>query len=120
MPLDNGICPHSKYINILLVLQFDAPSCASGSASTAPTQLCLWCAGDALITAPWPHASGPVDAHAVQQFGALQSVVRSIRNARAEYSVELGRKIPATICVAADDTRFVIASLTGGSLCPYS
>ncbi|KAL3143467.1 hypothetical protein ABBQ38_002278 [Trebouxia sp. C0009 RCD-2024] len=61
--------------------------------------------GDALISAPWPSSSGPVDTGALQQFEALQSVVRSIRNARAEYGVELGRKIPATICVAADNTR---------------
>ena len=46
-----------------------------------------------------------MDDGAVQQFEALQSVVKAIRNARAEYGVELGRKIPATICVAADSTR---------------
>lgn len=61
-----------------------------------------------MISAPWPSSSGPVDTGALQQFEALQSVVRSIRNARAEYGVELGRKIPATICVAADNTRCVL------------
>ena len=55
--------------------------------------------------APWPTNAGAVDGSAVQQFEALQAVVRSIRNARAEYGVELGRKIPATVCVAADSTR---------------
>ncbi len=62
-------------------------------------------AGEALIVAPWPSKDGAIDTAAVQQFEALQAVVRSIRNARAEYGVELGRKIPATICVAADSTR---------------
>lgn len=61
--------------------------------------------GEALIVAPWPSKDGAIDTAAVQQFEALQAVVRSIRNARAEYGVELGRKIPATICVAADSTR---------------
>ena len=68
-------------------------------------QGCLCATGEALITAPWPSQNGPVDSNAVQQFEALQSVVRAIRNARAEYGVELGRKIPATIRVAADSTR---------------
>ena len=66
---------------------------------------CVTVAGEALIVAAWPSKEGAVDAAAVQQFEALQAVVRSIRNARAEYGVELGRKIPATICVAADSTR---------------
>lgn len=62
-------------------------------------------AGEALIVAPWPAAAGAVDNEAVQHFEALQAVVKSIRNARAEYGVELGRKIPATICIAADSIR---------------
>jgi valyl-tRNA synthetase len=66
---------------------------------------CVTVAGEALIVAPWPMKDGVVDTAAVQQFEALQAVVRSVRNARAEYGVELGRKIPATICVAADSTR---------------
>lgn len=66
---------------------------------------CVAVAGEALIVAPWPSKDGAVDTAGAQQFEALQAVVRSIRNARAEYGVELGRKIPATICVAADSTR---------------
>ena len=31
---------------------------------------------------------------------ALQEVVSSVRNARAEYGVELGRKIPAQLIIA--------------------
>jgi len=50
----------------------------------------------ALIVARWPAAS-PVDGEALDQFGHLQEVVRSIRNARAENKVEQARRIPATI-----------------------
>lgn len=35
----------------------------------------------------------------VIRFGSLQSLVRSIRNAKAEYKVEPGKKIPAIIKV---------------------
>jgi len=38
-----------------------------------------------------------VDEEAVANFDALQALVRSIRNVRAEYNVELGRKVPAII-----------------------
>ena len=62
-------------------------------------------AGKALILAPWPVKDGPVDKAAVEQFEALQAVVRAIRNARAEYGVELSRKIPATICASNSDVR---------------
>ena len=36
---------------------------------------------------------------------ALQEVVSAIRNARAEYVVELGRKIPAQTVIANDELR---------------
>lgn len=50
----------------------------------------------ALIIAAWP-TGGNVDADAIRRFDKLQSLVRSIRNARAEYQVEPARKIPVTI-----------------------
>jgi valyl-tRNA synthetase len=53
--------------------------------------------GSALITAPWPAADAAIDAAATAQFETLQAVIRAVRNARAEYGVELGRKIAATI-----------------------
>ena len=52
--------------------------------------------GPALIVARWPQA-GAVDQEALDQFGHLQELVRSIRNARSENKVEQGRRIPATI-----------------------
>jgi valyl-tRNA synthetase len=53
--------------------------------------------GEALIAAPWPAVGGDKDEEAVATFEALQAVVKSIRNARAEYGVDLGRKIAATV-----------------------
>ena len=50
----------------------------------------------ALIVARWPQP-GPVDPEALERFGHLQELVRSIRNARAENKVEQARRIPATI-----------------------
>ena len=62
-------------------------------------------AGSALMVAPWPATSAPVDPQALEQFGSLQATVRSIRNARAEYGVELARKVPATLQVASPQLR---------------
>jgi valyl-tRNA synthetase len=50
----------------------------------------------ALIVAGWPSA-GKRDPRAEAQFSLLMEVVRTIRNARSEYGIEPGRRIPATI-----------------------
>jgi len=52
--------------------------------------------GDALIVAPWP-AAGALNERAEQDVDDLMELIRAIRNARAEYSVEPGRRIAATI-----------------------
>ena len=52
------------------------------------------------MTSSWPAAGRPVDAAALDAFDALQCLVRAVRNARAEYSVDVARRIPATIVVA--------------------
>ncbi|HOQ97759.1 MAG TPA: valine--tRNA ligase [Anaerolineae bacterium] len=52
--------------------------------------------GEALMIAPWPTA-GATDAEAERQMGAIMDAVRAIRNARAEYDVEPGRKIAALV-----------------------
>jgi valyl-tRNA synthetase len=52
--------------------------------------------GEALMIAPWPEA-GATDAVAEREMGAIMDVVRAIRNARAEYDVEPGRRIAALI-----------------------
>jgi len=61
-------------------------------------------AGDALMVAPWPKPAGeaalPVAAGAVRRYRALQALVRAVRNARAEYNVDQGRKVEAAVQVA--------------------
>ena len=52
--------------------------------------------GEALIVAPWPEA-GPTDEAAEAQMALIMELVRAIRNARAEYKVEPGRRIEAII-----------------------
>lgn len=52
--------------------------------------------GQSLMTAAWP-SGGSIDQDSMQRFERLQTLVRSIRNARAEYQVEPGRKIPVTL-----------------------
>jgi len=56
--------------------------------------------GPALIAASWPSASAAVDPVALEHFGVLRTMVVAIRNARDEYGVVPGRRIPATVIVA--------------------
>ena len=56
--------------------------------------------GLALITSPWP-TEGWIDEDAVALVRSLMNVVHAIRNARAEYHVPAGKRIPAVI-VAGD------------------
>ena len=50
---------------------------------------------EALMTQRWPQAAEGGDAAAEDAFGRIQEIVRAIRNARAEYNVEPGRRIAA-------------------------
>ncbi len=52
--------------------------------------------GDALIVAAWP-VPGTPDAAVEEQFGRVTEIIRGIRNVRAEYKVDLGKRIRATI-----------------------
>ncbi|KAI3430578.1 hypothetical protein D9Q98_005171 [Chlorella vulgaris] len=61
--------------------------------------------GKALISAPWPSTEAAVDEAATAQFETLQAAVRAVRNARAEYGVEPGRKVAATFRVASSELR---------------
>lgn len=56
--------------------------------------------GPALIASSWPRHEAAIDSSAVRAFEMLQATVRAIRNARAEYGVDLGRRIPATVLIA--------------------
>jgi len=53
-------------------------------------------AGPALIVAPWPEETWRDEA-AEEQMTSLMDVVRAIRNIRAEYDVQAGRRIPAIL-----------------------
>eukprot|EP00741_Cyanophora_paradoxa_P000221 tig00000402_g214.t1 len=71
-----------------------------------------------LIVGAWPARGLPVDSTALEQFEALQNLVRSIRNARAEYNVEPGKRIAAEVqvqdaamCSALSAERSVLVSL---------
>ncbi|MDE3091244.1 MAG: valine--tRNA ligase, partial [Chloroflexota bacterium] len=53
---------------------------------------------EALIVAEWPRADKKYfDARAEKEFTALMDIVRVIRNARVEFNVEPGNRIPAII-----------------------
>ena len=60
-----------------------------------------------LITAAWPIA-GEVDQSALDAHSTLRGIVSAIRNARAEYGVELGRRVPSTIAVADEGLRAML------------
>lgn len=57
----------------------------------------------ALICSPWPSTGLIVDEEAVNMFSSFQAVVRSVRNARAEYNVEPGKKIAASIVSTSEE-----------------
>jgi len=63
--------------------------------------------GESIMMSDWPQmqseAALPVDAEAVSTFGSIQSLVRSVRNARAEYNVEPAKKIAAYIVSSSPD-----------------
>jgi len=56
--------------------------------------------GDSLMLAPWPQLTDTplaTDPAAVDRFSSLQALVRAVRGARAEYRVEPGKRIAATV-----------------------
>jgi valyl-tRNA synthetase len=55
----------------------------------------------ALITASWP-VGGVIDSDAIRRFERIQCLIRSVRNARAEYQIIPSRLVPLT--VSADTT----------------
>ena len=64
--------------------------------------------GPSLMISHWPQSGDeplPVDEAALAQFGSLQGLVRSIRNARAEYRVEPGAQVTATFAAGSDELR---------------
>ncbi|GMH32320.1 hypothetical protein BSKO_00154 [Bryopsis sp. KO-2023] len=64
--------------------------------------------GTALVASEWPDVGAAKSDSALTQFDALQMVVKSVRNLRAEYNVDLGRKVAATIIVQDEEIRTAI------------
>lgn len=57
---------------------------------------------DALMVADWPRPNKMFfDARAEKDFALVMEVIRAIRNARAEFNVEAGKRIPALISAGA-------------------
>ncbi|MBI5033623.1 MAG: valine--tRNA ligase [Chloroflexi bacterium] len=57
---------------------------------------------EALIVAPWPKADKKFfDARAEKDFAIVMDIIRAIRNARTEFNVEPGKRIPAVISAGA-------------------
>lgn len=61
-----------------------------------------------LIMGTWPKG-GDVDEEVLLRFDKLQSLVRCIRNARAEYQVEAAKKIPLTVRASEDTAKDIDA-----------
>ena len=66
-------------------------------------------AAEALMTQRWPRTALPREEAAEDAFARIQEIVRAIRNARAEYNVEPGRRIAAVF--ASDSSRLVQENL---------
>eukprot|EP00252_Welwitschia_mirabilis_P012498 TRINITY_DN2758_c0_g1_i6.p1 TRINITY_DN2758_c0_g1~~TRINITY_DN2758_c0_g1_i6.p1 ORF type:complete len:667 (-),score=138.56 TRINITY_DN2758_c0_g1_i6:304-2304(-) len=57
---------------------------------------------NALIVEQWPKTGLPKDAGSVEKFECIRSLIKAIRNARAEYSVEAGKRISAIFVTTRD------------------
>ncbi|OWM64386.1 hypothetical protein CDL15_Pgr020353 [Punica granatum] len=62
---------------------------------------------EALIVSTWPHTSLPRKTSSIKKFENLQALTRSIRNARAEYSVEPAKRISASIVASTEVTQYI-------------
>ncbi|XP_058105750.1 valine--tRNA ligase, chloroplastic/mitochondrial 2 isoform X1 [Magnolia sinica] len=63
----------------------------------------------ALIVSQWPETSLPRDAKSIKNFENLQSLIKAIRNARAEYSVKPAKRISASIVASTDVLQYISA-----------
>nr|CAB3451990.1 unnamed protein product [Digitaria exilis] len=61
----------------------------------------------ALMVTPWPTTDLPKDFRSIKRFQNLQSLIRGIRNVRAEYSVEPAKRISASVVATADVLEYV-------------
>ncbi|CAL5091301.1 unnamed protein product [Urochloa decumbens] len=61
----------------------------------------------ALMVTPWPTTDLPKDLRSIKRFQNLQSLIRGIRNVRAEYTVEPAKRISASVVATADVLDYV-------------
>ena len=71
--------------------------------------------GSLLIVARWPEA-GPTDSAAEEAIERIIGITRAIRNVRAEFKVDVGRRIPATVVAGPyrndlDEQRAIVETL---------
>jgi valyl-tRNA synthetase len=66
-----------------------------------------------IMIAPWPSGAGPRYPEAEARMESVFELVRGVRNARAEYKVDAGRWVPATIVSADVDFYRSVAPLIG-------
>ncbi|XP_042943361.1 valine--tRNA ligase, chloroplastic/mitochondrial 2 isoform X2 [Carya illinoinensis] len=62
---------------------------------------------EALMVSPWPQTSLPRHANSIKKFENLQALIRAVRNARAEYSVDPGKRISASIVASEEVIQYV-------------
>jgi valyl-tRNA synthetase len=65
---------------------------------------------DALMLAAWPEGGGARSLDAEAHFEIVRRVVGTVRNARAEYDVPLGRRVQAIVAVEDGGLRGVLES----------
>lgn len=68
--------------------------------------------GRLLMMEPWPASEGSGDAQATEQFTALQSVVSTVRNLRAEHKIEPAAKLPVVLVGAPTWLESQVASVS--------
>ncbi|MDX1622392.1 MAG: valine--tRNA ligase [Gemmatimonadota bacterium] len=61
--------------------------------------------GESIVVAPWPEARGWDFPAATESMALARAVIAAIRNLRAEYRVEPGRRAPATVVAAEPEAR---------------
>ncbi|KAK7860963.1 valine--trna ligase [Quercus suber] len=62
---------------------------------------------EALMVSHWPQTSLPRHANSIKKFENFQALTRAIRNARAEYSVEPGKRISASIVASEEVIQYI-------------
>ena len=101
------------------------PSLVPGPQPLTPSLVAgPWPLAPSIMVAPWPVPSGARDEEADARMTTVIDLVHGVRNLRAEYRVDPGRWVPATIVAEEGDVDFyrsvaaVIGDLPGSRLRP--